>query len=131
MWPLITSVQCIYFKCHIAIIFLDYSNFDKHHYKDSHRAQCTEPTHLALFSSNSSTFSVVIENAVGYNFYANNSLDRPMDGRLLGSAKCYIFKIRHPKFMLVQPFNIRLKPVCIFWKVLDTIITIRKLCTFL
>ena len=33
-------------------------NFDKHHYKDFHRAQCTEPTPLALnnfqrFSSNS------------------------------------------------------------------------------
>ena len=81
-WPLITSVQCIYLKCHIAIIFLYYTNFDKHHYKDSHRTQCAEPTHLALFSSNSSTFSVIIENAVGYNFYANNSLDRPMDARL-------------------------------------------------
>ena len=109
-WPLITSVQCIYFKCHIVIIFLYYTNFDKHHYKDSHRTQCVETTHLALFSSNSSPFSVVIENATGYKFYANHSLDRPMDVRLLGDAKCYIFlKFATQNSCLSQPFNIRLK----------------------
>ena len=50
-----------------------YSNFDEHHYKDFHRNQCTEPTTLALYnflhdSSNSTNVSVLIENAVGYNF---------------------------------------------------------------
>ena len=51
----------------------DYSNFDKDPYKDLHMVQCTEPTPLALdnvrpFSSNSTKFSVVIENAMGYRF---------------------------------------------------------------
>ena len=47
--------------------------FTNIYYIDFHRIQCTEPTSLALdnfqhFSSNSTKFSVVIENAVGYRF---------------------------------------------------------------
>ena len=45
-WCVTKVAHCIY-----------YSNFDKNHYKDFHRAQCTEHTPLALnnfqhFSSN-------------------------------------------------------------------------------
>ena len=48
-------------------------NIDKHHSKYFHRAQCTQHTPLALdnfgrFPSNS-TFTVVIQNAVGYRFF--------------------------------------------------------------
>ena len=71
-----------------------YSNFDKHHYKDFHRSQCTEPTLLAFdnflrFSSNSTKCSVIIEYAVDYWFLclANHSLDGPMDACWSESAK--------------------------------------------
>ena len=51
-------------------------------------AQCTEATHLALdnfrlISSNSTNFSKVNENTVGYSFYANHSQDGAMDVRWL------------------------------------------------
>ena len=47
-----------------------------------------------VFSLNSMKFSVVIENAVGYNFlYANHSLAGPTDARWSENAKCYIFEI--------------------------------------
>ena len=60
--------------------FINCSNFDKHHYKNFHRTHRTEPTLLALddlevFSSNSSKIPVIIENAVGYNFYANHRIN--------------------------------------------------------
>ena len=61
---------------------LYYSNFDKHHYKDFHRAQSTEPTTLTLnnfqcFSSNSLKFSVAIENAVDYSFLCKSLTRQP------------------------------------------------------
>ena len=61
--------------------------------KNFHRAQCTEPTPLALdnfrgFSSNLTKFSVVIENAVG-NSYLSKSDTRWCHGCLL-AGKCKI-----------------------------------------
>ena len=39
------GVRIVYFKgSHVEFSKLYYSNFDKHHYKDFHRAQCAEPT---------------------------------------------------------------------------------------
>ena len=80
-------------------MYFIYSNFDEHHYKDSNRTQYTEPTPLVLdnfrrFSSNSTKFSVVNENAVGYiAFYANHSLDIAMDVCWLENAKyCFLQK---------------------------------------
>ena len=103
-----------------------YSNFDKHHYKDFHRAQSTQPTPLALdnfwpFSSNSTKFSVVIENAVGYSF----SLTRRSHGCRWNvtffskiSPKNLVNFSLMPKDqkhdMSFQPFYIHLKPVC-YW----------------
>ena len=43
--------------------------FDEDHYKKFQRVQCIEPTPLALdFTSNSTKFLVVFENAMGYSF---------------------------------------------------------------
>ena len=55
------------------LIILTY-NFDKDHYTDLHRVQCSEHTPLAnnnfrsFFFSNSTKLWVVIENALGYSF---------------------------------------------------------------
>ena len=71
-------------------MYLIYSNFDEHHYKDSNRTQYTEPTPLVL--ENSTKFSVVNENAVGYKaFYANHSLDVTMNVCWMENAKYCFF----------------------------------------
>ena len=54
-------------------MYIYYSNVDKHYYINHGKAQCTEPTPLALdnfrqFSSNAATFPVVMENAACYIF---------------------------------------------------------------
>ena len=43
-----------------------YSNFDKHHYKDVHRATPLALNRLGRFSLNARKFSVVIESAWGF-----------------------------------------------------------------
>ena len=44
-------------------------------------------------SSNSTEFSEVVENAVSFRFYANHSIDDPMNAYWLENAKCYFFEI--------------------------------------
>ena len=48
---------------------------------------------LPLDNFDSTKFSVVIENSVGYSFYANHSLDCPMDIGCSENAECYILEI--------------------------------------
>ena len=67
---------------------LYYSNFDKYHQKYFLRAQCTEPTPLALdnfqrFSTNSKKYSVLLDNAMHYSFLANG----PLNARWSENAK--------------------------------------------
>ena len=72
--------------------------------KDFHRTQCTKPTPLALdnfrhFSMSSMTFSVVIENAVGFNVLCE-SLTR----RSRGCPFCLrTFSKKHPKINYISP----------------------------
>ena len=80
------------------VVYINYSNFDKYHFKDFHKAQYTEPTTSALdnlwqFLQIQRYFQWQLKMQWASAFYANHSLDGPMDTRWSEKAKCYIFEI--------------------------------------
>ena len=65
------------------------------------------PVMIVKYMTSKGQFSVVIEIAVGYNFYANHSLDGPMDARWSENAKCYfsLFQKIKKKLCLRNTFS--------------------------
>ena len=59
-------------------------------------------------SSRSTKFSVVIENALGYSFYANHSLDGPMDARWPENTK--ILFLQQNAYLFNGDFNVQNLP---------------------